>query len=63
MEPQRATTLRDIQRKAMKTPVMNEAFAKFSMEPLNISGDEITAEMRKEVDALTKLVRSSNIKF
>jgi tripartite-type tricarboxylate transporter receptor subunit TctC len=53
--------MRDVLRKAMRHTGMLETLAKVGMEPLELTGDDITALARKEVDMWTKVVKAANL--
>ena len=59
--PEIVTAMRDILRKAAKTPGFQDALARANMDPLDLSGDEINALTRKEIDMWTKIVRAANL--
>jgi tripartite-type tricarboxylate transporter receptor subunit TctC len=51
-----AATLRDILRKAGKTAPVTDFLKTFSMQPLDISGDEVTALTRADIDKVGKVL-------
>lgn len=59
--PEITRAMRDILRKAVQHPGMLETLAKVGMEPLELTGDDITSLIRKEVDMWTKVVKAANI--
>lgn len=56
-----AAAMREILRKAARTAVVVDALRKAQMEPLDLTGDEVTALNRRELDALGKVVRAANL--
>ncbi|HSV79394.1 MAG TPA: tripartite tricarboxylate transporter substrate binding protein [Ramlibacter sp.] len=60
--PEVVATMRDILQKANKTKLMADTLAGFSMEPLNLVGDQLTALNRREVDMWAKVVKAANLK-
>lgn len=52
----------EILRKAALSPAFTEALAKAAMEPLDQTPDEITAQIRKEIDLWTKVVKAANLR-
>jgi tripartite-type tricarboxylate transporter receptor subunit TctC len=59
--PEITQAMRDVLRKAMRHTGMLETLAKVGMEPLELTGDDITALARKEVDMWTKVVKAANL--
>jgi tripartite-type tricarboxylate transporter receptor subunit TctC len=56
--PAISSALLDILQKASRTTVVQEALAKYGIDPLNLSGEQLTAMQRAEVEKWGKLVRS-----
>jgi tripartite-type tricarboxylate transporter receptor subunit TctC len=52
-----AATMRDILRRASQTKTVVDVLKTFTMEPLNLAGEELTALNRKEVDTYAKVLR------
>ena len=61
--PDVTRTMREILRKAVQHPAMLETLGKVGLEPLELTGDDITALTHKEVDMWTKVVKSANIQL
>jgi tripartite-type tricarboxylate transporter receptor subunit TctC len=59
--PEIVAAMREILRRTTKTPLVTETLAKFSMEPLDMVGDELTVLNRKEVDMWKKVVSDMNV--
>ncbi len=57
--PAIAASLREILRKAGKTAPVTDFLNSFSMQPLDIAGDEITVMTRAETEKLGKVLRAS----
>lgn len=53
-----AASLRDTLRKAAKTAPVTDFLKTFSMQPLDIAGDEISAMTRSDIDKVGKVVRA-----
>lgn len=60
--PEAVAAMREILRKAVKAPVLAETLSKVGMEPLDMTGDDLTALARREVDVWTRVVKSSGLK-
>ena len=60
--PQIAERMSDILRRAMKTPGVVEMLNSGGMEPLELSGDELTQLARKEVAIWTDIVKRAGVK-
>jgi tripartite-type tricarboxylate transporter receptor subunit TctC len=60
--PEIADRMSDILRRAMKTSGVVETLTQGGMEPLELSGAEITQLARKEVDMWTQLVKRAGLK-
>jgi tripartite-type tricarboxylate transporter receptor subunit TctC len=56
-----AETMRSILLRASKTKVVVEALNTFAMEQLAMSGEDLNALNRKEVDMYTKMLRQAGI--
>jgi tripartite-type tricarboxylate transporter receptor subunit TctC len=54
---------REIIRKATKTRYVTEVLTTFALEPLELSGDELTALQRTDSARWGKVVRSANLKL
>jgi tripartite-type tricarboxylate transporter receptor subunit TctC len=59
--PEIVSAMRDILRKAAKSPGFVEALAKANMDPLDLAGDEINALTRREIELWTKVARAANL--
>jgi tripartite-type tricarboxylate transporter receptor subunit TctC len=59
--PENVATMREILRKAAKSPGFLEALGRANMDPLDLVGDEISALTRREIDMWTKVVRAANL--
>jgi len=59
--PDVVAAMREILRRAVKSPGVSEALAKGSMDPFDVAGDEINAVIRKEIEVSTKVVRAANL--
>ncbi|HSV77761.1 MAG TPA: tripartite tricarboxylate transporter substrate binding protein [Ramlibacter sp.] len=57
--PAIAATLRDILRRASQTSAVKETLHTFSMEPLELAGDQLTALQRAESEKWRRVVRPS----
>lgn len=57
-----AASLRDILRKAGKTAAVTDYLKTFSMQPLDIAGDEITALTHSETEKVGKVLRATQEK-
>jgi tripartite-type tricarboxylate transporter receptor subunit TctC len=60
--PEVATALRNILRKAGSTKSIADTLTSFSLEPLDLVGDDLAAMNRREIDKWGKLVREAGIK-
>jgi tripartite-type tricarboxylate transporter receptor subunit TctC len=61
--PQIAARMRDLLREAGAKKEVKDALASFVHEPLYLTGDEVTAMNRREIEQWAKLVREQGIKF
>jgi tripartite-type tricarboxylate transporter receptor subunit TctC len=57
-----AGTMRDILRRASRTQPVVDALKTFAMEELAMSGEELTALNRAEVNMYTKMLQQAGIK-
>jgi tripartite-type tricarboxylate transporter receptor subunit TctC len=60
--PDVTATLRAIMRKAGSSKAVIDTLASFSIEPLDLVGDDLTAMNRREIEKWSKLVREQGIK-
>lgn len=60
--PDTVATLRDAFRKAAATKAIAETLSNFSMEPLDLVGDDLTALNRSEIEMWTRIVRAQSIR-
>lgn len=60
--PEAAAAMRAILHKAVKEAVFTETLARVGMEPLDLSGDQLTALTHKEVDMWSRVVKAANLK-
>ncbi|MCC2677257.1 MAG: hypothetical protein K0R58_4204, partial [Ramlibacter sp.] len=49
--------------KATRTKGVSEFMTGASIEPMDVSGDDLTAMTRSEIDMWNQLIRTANIKF
>ncbi len=61
--PEVADAMRTILRKAIHTKTIADMLAGASIEPLDVSGADLAAMNRNEIEGWKKLVRTANIKF
>jgi tripartite-type tricarboxylate transporter receptor subunit TctC len=59
--PDAVTAMREILRKAVKTPAFVETLTKANMEPLDLAGEEINAMTRREIETYTTVLRAANL--
>ena len=60
--PEMAERMREILRRAVKSPTVQETLATVGMEPWDASGDEITQRARKEVALWTEIVKRAGLR-
>jgi tripartite-type tricarboxylate transporter receptor subunit TctC len=59
--PEAVSAMREILRKAVKTPGFMEMLNKANMEPMDLEGEEINAMTRREIETYTKVLRAANL--
>ena len=52
----------EILRKAARSPAFNEALARASMEPMDMTGDEISSLIRREIDLWTRVAQAAGLR-
>lgn len=57
VRPEQAAAMRDIIRKATHTRHVTQALEKFSMEPLELSGDELSTLTRSEIEKWAPMIK------
>lgn len=60
--PEVLAALRDAMRKAAATKPIAETLVNFSMEPMDLTGEALTAHNRREIDTWGRVVRAQGIK-
>lgn len=61
--PEVAAALREVLNKAIKTKGVTDMLTASSIEPMDLSGAELTNYARTEIDMWNKLIRTNNIKL